>query len=106
MIPFIVPRQTAFCYTAIFAPPGIRVPVIHVWSRKTATGWKATDHIRFNIAGGREMGYRGVTRKGHLSPGDYRVDVETERGQILGRIEFAVVAREISPAFLEAQIIR
>jgi hypothetical protein len=100
------PGQAAFCYTAIFAPPGIRVPIIHIWSRKTASGWKTTDRIRFNIAGGREMGFRGFTQKGNLSPGNYRVDVETERGQILGRIEFEVVAREISPAFLETQIIR
>jgi hypothetical protein len=99
------PGQAAFCYSAIFAPPGIRVPIIHVWSRRTAAGWKQTDRIRFNIAGGREMGYRGFTRKGNLSAGDYRVDVETERGQILGRVEFAVVAREISPAFLESRII-
>jgi hypothetical protein len=100
------PGQAAFCYTAIFAPPGIEVPIIHVWSRQTASGWTRTDRIRFDIAGGREMGYRGFTRKGNLPPGNYRVDVETERGQILGRVEFAVIVRKVSPVFLETRIIR
>jgi hypothetical protein len=80
--------ESVYCYTAIFAPGRVRVPIYHVWSRKTAKGWKQTDRIKFPIAGGREEGYRGFTKKSTIAPGDWRVEVMTERGQILGQIDF------------------
>jgi hypothetical protein len=87
--------ESVYCYTAIFAPGKLRVPVHHVWSCKTAKGWKQTDRIQFQIAGGREGGYRGFTKKSRIEPGEWRVEVMTERGQILGRIDFTAV---VSPA--------
>ena len=87
---YLSPGEIVYCYTAIFAPGKVRVPVNHVWSHKTMDGWVQTDRIRFEIAGGREGGYRGFTKKNGIVPGDWRVEVETERGQILGRIDFKV----------------
>jgi len=84
--------ESVYCFTAIFAPRGLSVPIYHVWNRKTDKGWKQTDRIHYQIAGGREYGYRGFTKKSAVAPGDWRVEVTTERGQILGQIEFAVVA--------------
>jgi hypothetical protein len=84
--------ESVYCYTAVFAPGGFRVPIHHVWSRKTESGWKQTDRIRFQIAGGRESGYRGYTKKSSVEPGEWRVEVKTEREQILGRIDFTVLA--------------
>ena len=42
------------------------------------------------IAGGREGGYRGYTIKQRVMPGDWRVDVETPEGRIIGRVSFRV----------------
>jgi hypothetical protein len=65
--------------------------VQHIWSRyQSEAGWIDTDAIPFPIAGGREGGYRGVTRKRSISAGTWRVEVRTENGQILGRIHFEV----------------
>jgi hypothetical protein len=88
---YLSPGEPAYCYTAIFAPGGIRVPVRHVWRRREASGdWITTDRIVFEISGGREGGYRGFTRKRLLTTGEWRVEVETEQGAILGRVDFTV----------------
>jgi hypothetical protein len=83
--------ESVYCYTAIFAPRKIRVPVRHIWSYHTDDGWKQTDQIAFGISGGREGGYRGFTKKSGIKPGEWRVEVETDRGQTLGRIEFTIL---------------
>jgi len=88
---YFSPGENVYCYTAIFAPGKVRVPVHHVWSRKTSEGWARTDSIGFDISGGRQGGYRGYSAKSGITPGKWRVEVETEGGQTLGRVDFAVV---------------
>ncbi len=83
--------ESAYCYTAIFAPRKIRIPIHHVWSRYSiSAGWSVTDRISFEISGGREGGYRGYSQKKLIKPGRWRVEVVTDQGQILGRIYFDV----------------
>jgi hypothetical protein len=84
--------ETVYCFTSIFAPGGIQVPVRHIWSRKTPRGWQRTDTIARPISGGREGGYRVFTKKGSVSLGEWRVEVETETGQTLGRIDFTILS--------------
>ena len=83
--------ESVYCFTAVFAPGGVRVPVYHVWSHKTSRGWVRPDRIGFPISGGRDRGYRGYTVKSGISPGEWRVEVQTERGQTLGRLDFTVL---------------
>jgi hypothetical protein len=98
--------EKVYCFTSIFAPGGIRVPVRHVWSHKTPRGWQRTDTIAIQIFGGREGGYRGFTRKSSVSLGEWRVDVETETGQTLGRIDFTILPSPIPHPQLTAKLIR
>ena len=49
-----------------------------------------TDRIPIVIAGGRDKGYRGYTVKQRVVPGDWRVDVETAEGRVIGRVSFQV----------------
>jgi len=85
--------ERVYCYTAIFAPNKIHgIPIYHVWSRQTDRGWSRPDKIRFDITvGGRDGGFRGYTYKSGITPGEWRVEVETESGQTLGRIDFIVL---------------
>lgn len=83
--------ESVYCLTSVFAPRGIRVPVRHVWSHKTDKGWERTDRIGCGVSGEREGGFRGSTRKSGVSLGEWRVEVETESGQTLGRIDFTIV---------------
>jgi hypothetical protein len=90
---YFSPGESVYCYAAVFAPRGVRVPVHHVWSRKIAGEWVRTDGsgIPIWIAGGREGGWRCYSSKKGITPGEWRVELETERGQTLGRIDFTVV---------------
>ncbi len=88
---YFSPGESVYCYTAIFAPGKVRIPVYHVWSLKTSEGWAQTDSIRIDVSGGREGGYRGYSDKSGITPGKWRVEVETEAGQTLGRVDFTVL---------------
>jgi len=92
---YLSPGESVYCFTSVFAPRKVHVPIYHVWSKKTANGWTQTDRIRYeDLTGGREGGFRIFTRKREITPGKWRVEVQTESEQILGRKDFTVV---ISP---------
>lgn len=90
----------AYCFTAVFAPVDLKTTVYHRWQYRMAapsqsakpSDFSTTDHIPIRISGGREGGYRGYTSKQHVSPGEWRVDVETEDGRVIGRVRFRVEA--------------
>ena len=103
---YLSPGDRVFCYTSIFAPGKLRVRVRHVWSHKTADGWVQTDQLPFEISAGRENGYRGYTFKRGITPGTWRVAVETMRGQTLGVITFDVVPSPMPPPPLKTDLKR
>jgi len=102
---YLTPGERIYCYTAVFAPGKVRVPVRHIWSRKTSGGWMQTDTIGFDISGGRAGGFRGYTYKYGVTPGKWRVEVETIRGQILGHITFDVVPGPVTHPPLQSRLI-
>jgi DUF2914 family protein len=96
--------ETAHCFTAVFAPVDLHTEIYHHWQYRETGGEKAgrfatTDRIRLTIAGGRQGGYRAYTVKQRVVPGDWRVDVETAQGSIIGRVSFRV--EEASDSSLE-----
>ncbi len=88
----------AYCFTAVFAPVDLKTTIYHRWQyrvvtpgRSSGTGnFSTTDRIPIRISGGREGGYRGYTIKQHVPPGEWRVDIETEDGRVIGRVRFLV----------------
>lgn len=91
----------AYCFTAVYAPVRLHGTIYHRWQHRQPNGdFSQTDRIGMTISGGREGGYRGYTVKQKLAPGDWRVDVETEDGRIIGRVGFQVEPQEGTlPAF-------
>jgi len=85
--------EPVYCFTAIFAPTQLKKEIVHVWSRyeEAQAAWVQTDRISYEVEGGRFGGYRGYTLKRRIQPGRWRVDVETEVGQLIGRLPFTVV---------------
>lgn len=87
-----------YFFAAIFAPTDLDTGVVHHWQRRTAgpdgTTWQTTDRIPYTVQGGRMRGYRGYTVKSNVSPGTWRVYVETETGRVLGGVTFDVVRAE------------
>ena len=88
------PGDTVHCFTAIYAPVDFEARVAHRWQRYVPAreAWVETDRIPYRVTGGRRTGYRGVTYKTHMAPGQWRVRVETARGRPIGRVAFEVVA--------------
>jgi hypothetical protein len=90
----------AYCFTAVFAPVDLKTTIYHRWQYRTVPpgqslgtrDFATSDRIPIRISGGREGGYRGYTIKQHVPPGEWRVDVETEDGRVIGRVGFRVEA--------------
>ncbi len=92
------PNDSVHCFTAVFAPTALQTQVYHHWQYydETRETWVDTDRIGYRVVGGRRRGYRGVTFKQHVHPGEWRVTVETADRRPIGRIRFDVVAADSS----------
>ena len=85
--------EPLYVYSAIFSPGSLNTDIVHEWQYKNEGGeWITSTRIPIFISGGREGGFRTYSTKYNLSPGLWRVDVETPRGQLLGRKTFEIIA--------------
>jgi hypothetical protein len=84
-----------YCFTAVFAPVDLNTTVYHHWYFRPndTRPFMHADRIPIRISGGREGGYRAYSFKQGLDSGDWRVDVETEDGRIIGRVAVTVVSQ-------------
>lgn len=94
-----VSNEPVYAYSSVFAPTSIDTKVFHRWSyyNREKGAWLVSDRFEFPLFGGRDGGYRGYSVKENIFPGKWRVDVVTERGQLIERIEFKVVSANIAP---------
>jgi len=93
--------EPIYCFTAVFAPVDLNMTIYHHWYFRLNSDkpFIHADRIAIKISGGREGGYRTYTFKQRLDPGDWRVDVETEDGRIVGRVSVRVDARgDVQPS--------
>jgi hypothetical protein len=86
--------ERVYCFTSVFVPNGIRTTIRHRWLvyDEQAGEWRTTSVIPFTITGGRSGGYRGLTYKQNVSPGEWRVIAESESGARIGIVDFDVVS--------------
>jgi hypothetical protein len=89
-------------YTSVFAPKDLETGIVHHWQLydPKENKWITKDKLSFSITGGRQAGYRGFSSKSVVPEGKWRVDVETSRGQVLGRVRFKVQDVEDFPEFI------
>lgn len=88
-----------YVWSAIFSPTNLDTDVIHRWQyydEKTRR-WITATIINLRLIGGRDDGFRTFSSKSSIFPGSWRVDVETSRGQTIGRIKFDVIAATSTP---------
>jgi len=98
----LIPGQTIhlgqgdplYAFSTIFAPADLDTTIVHNWQYYDTDTWQWVDSSRlsFYISGGSDQGYRGYSVTSKLHEGKWRVSVETERGQVLGRINFKSVS--------------
>jgi hypothetical protein len=91
--------QSLSAYSAVFAPIKLSTKIVHRWRRyDPKTGhWITLSTVTFPINGGRDGGYRGYTIKHNIQPGDWRVDISTSDGHLIGRITFKVDRADTAP---------
>jgi hypothetical protein len=84
--------ESAYVFSSIFAPTNLNIDIIHDWQYydETKGRWVSSRKISFLISGGRDAGYRGFSVKNNVFPGKWRVDIKTERNQIIGRVKFNI----------------
>jgi DUF2914 family protein len=89
-------HEPIYCFTAVFAPVALNTTVYHHWYFRGQPNkpFSHADKIPVKISGGREAGYRAYTFKQQLDPGDWRVDLESEDGRIIGRVSVTVESRD------------
>ena len=87
------PDSRLFVYSAVFAPTDLKTTVVHEWQYRdvASAAWVTTHRVAFSILGGSDRGYRGYSLKNDVFPGLWRVNIETPRGQLIGRVKFEVV---------------
>jgi hypothetical protein len=85
--------DSVYAYSAVFSPARLDTVIVYNWQHynKDTNRWEDEGNITIPITGGRDEGYRAYASKTYLTKGHWRVNVETERGQVIGRILFNVV---------------
>lgn len=83
-----------YSFVSVFAPRRFSHSIYIRWSfyNPVKKEWLTADRLPIALAGGRKDGFRGFTRKEHYEPGNWRVEVETEDGRVLGSKSFVVEA--------------
>lgn len=81
-----------YAYSAVFAPTDINTVIYHDWAfyNEERREWVDAGRIEIPVSGGRDGGFRGYSIKNNVQEGTWRVDVVTERNQLLGRMKFDI----------------
>jgi hypothetical protein len=89
----IVPGDSLSVFSSVFAPTAFSTAIVHKWDlyNQKTHNWESVAEIAFSILGGRDSGYRGYSTVSNVTPGLYRVSIETLSGQVIGRSYFTVV---------------
>ncbi len=92
------PGDTIYYYAQIYSPARITGNVFIHWFWKDAKNkWQPLDRIVLKVVGGRKEGYRGYASKSNYQNGDWRIQVETESGQEISRLNFSVTTVDKNP---------
>lgn len=102
--------EPLYVYSAVFSPGSLNTQIVHEWQYKDISPggeekWVTSTRIPIFISGGRREGFRTFSTKYNLFEGLWRVNVETPRGQLLGRKAFRIIAAETEPT-LEIEVKR
>ena len=95
----LVVGSPVYVYSAVFAPTNLTTEIVHAWQfyDENKKSWTTVSEITYPIYGGHDNGYRGYSMKTNVSPGLWRVNIETVRGQVIGRVQFRVIDVDVPP---------
>jgi hypothetical protein len=84
---FAVGTSRVYAHFAVAAPARWRQDVRFEWSRD---GEAVGREMRGEVVGGRAAGFRTWSWHRSPGPGEWRADLETDGGQLVGRVRFGV----------------
>ncbi|MBX4209195.1 DUF2914 domain-containing protein [Candidatus Parcubacteria bacterium] len=86
------PGSTLYALSAVFAPANLATDIVHEWQYydEEKKQWITASTVDLGITGGRDSGFRTFSEKSGIFPGLWRVNVETPRGQLIGRLSFSI----------------
>ena len=89
----LVAGESVFALSSVYAPAQLTTDIVHRFEHFSPKNkeWETVGVVRFPISGGRLDGFRGYSEKKSIAPGQWRISVETARGQVIGRLSFDVV---------------
>lgn len=100
------PGDKIFYYAQIYSPARFSDQVFVRWLFKDPRqGWQKTDRIPLQISGGRETGFRTMATKANYQPGEWRIQLETELGHEITRLDFEIeLDSETNPRTFEVLV--
>ena len=94
------PGGAVYAFSAVFSPALLDTNIVHEWQAysQASRQWETKFVIKLPILGGRENGYHTYSLAKNLTPGKWRVNIETERGDVIGRLRFKLIIQDTEPA--------
>ncbi len=101
----LAPGSPVYAYSAIFAPSDINLNVVHEWQYldEESDMWVDKSRIPLPVVGGRDGGFRTYSVGYDLQSGRWRLNVETQNGQVIGRLFFNIIHVDEVPALKNSQ---
>ena len=95
----VVPGESVYAYSAVFAPTDLKTTIVHRWQRRDqeTDRWVTRAAIAYPVVGGRDGGYRGYSAVLMSIAGQWRVNVETADGRLIERLPFTVELVSLPP---------
>lgn len=102
----LVPGNPLIAYSAVFSPTALNVGIIHEWQyfEPVSGAWITKSRVPLSVYGGRDGGYKTYSVKYGILPGKWRVNIQTARGAILGRLDFNVISANTAPSLQTVNI--
>ena len=99
-----VAGDSVYAYSAVFSPTNLNITIVHQWQHydENQKKWITTFTISLPVTGGRGGGFRTYSESSNLAAGKWRVNIETEQGQIIGRLRFNIVPVNTEPMLINA----
>ncbi len=88
-----------YVYSAVFSPTSLNIGINHEWQWYDEAGgvWVTKSKVPLSVFGGRDGGYKTYSMKTGLLAGKWRVNIETERGEVIGRLRFNIIPVSTEP---------
>ena len=94
------PGDRVYVFTSIYSPSDLNTDIVYDWQYydPVQEKWVSEGKTSYQLVGGRLQGYNGYSYRANPAAGEWRVYIETPRGQVLGQHEFNVETVSQPPA--------